>query len=261
MPRPIWEGNLSFGLVNIPVGLYTAVSRSDLRFRFLHKDCHTPIEYHRYCPKCKREVDWDEIVRGYEYSKGKFVILTPEDFEKADVELTKSIDIIDFVKLEEIPTTYFDRPYFLIPPKKAAKTYHLLIKALKEEQKVGIAKVVIKTREYLAAVIPQGIGLLLETMYFDDEVKKMANFDIPTPPSFQQKELTMAKKIVGQLTEKFDPTKYTDDYRQKLLAIIRQKAAGKKIVTAPKEEIEEAEFKDLMTQLKESMKEIEKSKK
>lgn len=258
MTRPIWQGNISFGLINIPVSLYPAISRHDFKFRFLHKDCGTPVKYEKYCPKCQRHLEWEEVVRGYEHEKDKFVILSEEDFEKADVELTRAIDIVDFVSLFEISPSFFDRPYFLVPQKQGVKTYHLLFKVLADEKKVGIAKVVIKTREYLAAVIPQKESLLLETLYFDYEIIKEKELKIPAQARLQEKEVKLAKKIVDELTEKFDPTKYTDEYRQKLMQIIKKKAAGKKFVIKKEEEIKEKEFVDLMEALKESMSEIEK---
>jgi len=261
MAHPIWQGNLSFGLINIPISLYTAISRQDLKFRFLHKVCGTPIEYRKYCPKCKKEVEWEEVVRGYEHEKGKFVILSEVDFEKADIELTKTIDIVDFVSLTEIEPYFFDRPYYLVPQKGAAKTYHLLVRALQEDKKVGIAKVVIKTREYLAAIVPIEGGLLLETLYFDYEIKKLKDYELPSAPALADKEIKLAKQIIEELTEKFNPKSYTDTYRQKLLEIIKKKAAGKKVtVPTEREEISAKEFEDLMAALKESMAEIKKEK-
>jgi DNA end-binding protein Ku len=258
--RPIWQGDLSFLLVNIPVALYAATSRKELHFRLLHKETGTPIEYRKYCPECGKEVDWEDIVKGYEIEKGKFVMLTDEDFEKADVERTHAIDIIDFVQLDEISPAYFDHPYYLIPQSKGAKTYHLLVRALKDEGKVGIAKVVIKTREYLAAIIPQGDGLLLETLFFGYEVNPIEEYNIPPVAEISQRELRLAKQIVGELTDKFEISKYTDDYREKLLAIIKQKAEGKRVVAA-KPKPKKKEVESLTASLQRSLKEVEKHKK
>jgi len=257
--RPIWQGDLSFLLVNIPVALYSASSRKELHFRLLHQETGTPIEYRKYCPECGREVDWEDIVKGYEYEKGKFILLTDEDFEKADVERTHSIEILDFVKLDEIAPSHFDRPYYLLPQAKGAKTYHLLVRALKEEGKVGIAKVVIKTREYLSAIVPQGDGLLLETLFFDYEVNKLEDYNLPAAPEPPQRELKLAKQIIGELTDKFDAAKYAADYREKLLEIIRRKAKGRKIVT-PKGKPKKEEIESLTASLQRSLKEIEKHK-
>ena len=259
--RPIWQGDLSFLLVDIPIALYAATSRKELHFRLLHKETGTPIEYRRYCPECGKEVDWADIVKGFEYEKGKFVVLTDEDFEKADVERTRTIAIIDFVKFDEIPPAYFDQPYYLIPQARGAKTYHLLVRALKEEGKAGIAKVVIKTREYLSAIVPYGDGLLLETLFFDYEVNKLDDYSIPSAPALSQKELKLAKQIVAELSESFDISKYTDDYREKLLALIKQKAEGRKIVAAGKPKPKKREVEDLSASLRHSLDEVQKHKK
>jgi len=259
--RPIWQGSLSFLLVNIPVALYSASSRKELHFRLLHKDTGSPIEYRKYCPECGKEVDWEDIVKGFEYEKGKFVVLSDEDFEKADVERTRAIEILDFVKLEEISPAYFSQPYYLVPQAKSARAYHLLVRTLRDEGKVGIAKVVIKTREYLAAIIPQGDGLLLETLLFDYEVNKIEDYGIPPAPEIPQRELKLAKQIVEGLTARFDASKYTDDYREKLLAVIRQKAAGRKIVTVGKPAPKKREVETLAASLQRSAAEVEKHKK
>jgi DNA end-binding protein Ku len=257
---PIWEGNLSFALVNIPIALYSAIARNDLHFRFLHKTCGTPLEYQRYCPQHGKEVEWEEVERGYEWEKGKFVVLTEEDLEQADVELTRSIEVLDFVELQDIPPIYFEKPYYLVPQKEAAKSFHLLAAALREEGKVGIANVVIKTRQYLAAIIPHRDGLVLETLYFDHEVRQLADLELPAAPEATHKELQLAKQIVGSLTEKFDPTKYTDDYRAKLLEVIEQKAAGRHVVSQ-KGKVKREEVRDLIATLEESIKEISKRRK
>jgi DNA end-binding protein Ku len=259
--RPIWQGDLSFLLVDIPIALYAATSRKELHFRLLHKETGTPIEYRRYCPECGKEVDWADIVKGFEYEKGKFVMLTDEDFENADVERTRTIAILDFVKFDEIPPAYFDQPYYLIPQARGAKTYHLLVRALKEEGKVGIAKVVIKTREYLCAIMPYGDGLLLETLFFDYELNKLDDYSIPPAPALAQKELRLAKQIVGELTEPFDISRYTDDYREKLLGIIKQKAAGKKVVAMGKPMPKRKEAESLATSLQHSLTEVQRHKK
>lgn len=258
-PKPIWQGNLSFGLVNVPVSLVSAVSRKELRFNFLHQKCGTPLQYEKHCPVCKREVEWDEVVRGFEYEKGKYAIITPEDFEKADVELTRRIDIVDFVDLAQINPAYFDRPFYLMPQKETAKTYQLLLQAMKETKKVGIAKVVIKTREYLAAIVPEKNVLLLEVMFFADEISAPESLGKIPSVQLEKKELDLAKQMISKLSEKFDIKKYTDTYREKLLKIIRAKVAGKKVVV-PEPAIKEKEFEDLVAALKESMEKIDKEK-
>ncbi len=258
MPRPIWKGAISFGLVSIPIKLYPAIKRKEITFHFLHRDCGTKLIYQKYCPFCKREVEWDEVVRGYEYEKGKYVILEEKDFEKLDLELTRRIDIIDFVKLEEIDPILFEKPYYLIPEEGGEKAYFLLKKALEEEEKVGIAKVAIKNREYLCALKVRNGLLTLETMYFINEVIDPKIFEIKKP-SISQKELKLAKELISKLTAKFEPEKYTDEYRKALMELIRKKIKGKEIKVSKK--VPKIEIKKLVEALEESMKEIEKIKK
>lgn len=260
--RPIWEGNISFGLVNIPISLFSAVAYSKtLKFNYLHKKDSTPIKYQKYCPSEQKPVPWEEIIRAYKYAKDKFVEVSQDDFEKADPKLTHSIDVLDFVDLGEIPAIFFETPYYLIPKTEAAKSYQVFNKALREENKVGIAKVVIKTKEYLAAIIPYDGGLVLETMLFNHEIKKLNEFELPAKKEISEKEIELAKQIINSLSSKFEPEKYKDSYHAKILAIIRKKAKGEKIVTPEKEKVKEVEYKDLLAQLRASMDEIEKSKK
>src|SRR5437763_14481472 len=168
--RAIWKGSISFGLVNIPIALYPATRREELKFRLLRESDLSPVNYKRVAETDGKEVPWEKIVKGYEYEKGKFVVLKDEDFRRVDVEATQTIDIIDVVRLEEINPIYFDKPYYLVPQKAGAKAYALLRDALKRTGRVGIAKVVIKTRQHLAAIKPQHNALVLELMHFADEL-------------------------------------------------------------------------------------------
>ena len=250
--RSIWKGHLSFGLVNIPVKLYPAVSREDLSFRFLHKKDRSPITYERVCEKDGKEVPWDDVVKGYEYEKGKFVVLTDEDFKRADVEATRTIDILDFVNADEVDMVYFDKPYYLEPDRGGDKPYVLLREALRSTKRVGIAKVVIRTRQHLAAVKPSGEALVMNLMRFHEELVDPAELEFPSEADLNRKELTMAERLIENLSEPFDPLKYTDDYRGELLRVIREKLEGKEV--QPVEEGDRSpQVIDIMSALKASL--------
>jgi DNA end-binding protein Ku len=221
--RAIWKGSISFSLVNIPISLYPATKREELNFRLLRASDLSPINYKRVAEADAKEVPWGQIVKGYEYEKGKFVVLKEEDFRRADIEATQSVEIIEFVKLQEIDPMFFDRPYYLEPQKKGAKAYALLREALKRSGKVGIAKVVIKTRQHLAAVKPVQNVLVLELMHFAEELVKPDSLQIPGHNDIGSKELDMALQLVDRMTGEWDPAKYTDDYRHALLELIEKK--------------------------------------
>ena len=221
--RAIWKGSISFSLINIPIALYPATRREELKFRLLRAKDLSPVNYKRVAEADGKEVPWEEIVKGYEYEKGKFVVLKEEDFKRADIEATQSVDIIDFVKLEEINPIFFDKPYYLEPEKRGEKAYALLRDALKQTERVGIAKVVIKTRQHLAAVKPQKNLLALELMHFAKEIVDASELKIPEKPEVGARELAMAKDLIEKMSDKWDATKYTDDYRHALLDVIHQK--------------------------------------
>lgn len=221
--RPIWQGSISFGLVNIPVSLYSATRREELRFHLLREKDLSPINYKRVAEADGKEVPWEEIVKGYEYEKGKFVVLKDEDFKRADVEATQTVDIVDFVDLKEINPIYFSKPYFMEPKKGGEKAYVLLRDALKETGKVGIAKVVIKTRQYLAAVKPNGEQLSLEVLHFANELVDAEELKIPKKISSSKGELEMAKTLIGRMASEWQPEKYKDEYRTALMDLIDQK--------------------------------------
>ena len=221
--RAIWKGSISFSLVNIPISLYPATKREELNFRLLRASDLSPINYKRVAEADGKEVPWDQIVKGYEYEKGKYVVLKEDDFRRADIEATQSVEIIEFVQLEEIDPMFFDRPYYLEPQKKGAKAYALLREALKRSGKVGIAKVVIKTRQHLAAVKPVQNVLVLELMHFAEELVKPDSLQIPGDVDIGAKELDMASELIDRMTGEWDATKYTDDYRHALLEMIEKK--------------------------------------
>ncbi|MFY9604568.1 MAG: Ku protein [bacterium] len=250
--RPLWKGALSFGLVNIPVRLYAATENKWLKFRFLHEPCLTPIKYQKHCPSCGREVPQEEIVRGYEYEKGRFVIIREEDLERIPVKTTKSIDILDFVSLAEIDPVYYDRTYYLEPADGGDKAYALLLQAMEGAGRVAVAKIVIRSKESLAAVRVREGCLVLETMFWADEIRSPAALKLPQQPEVHEKEIQMARSLIENLSAPFAPEKYTDEYRRALLEVIEAKIEGKEVVgvePAPQDKVV-----DLLAALEESIK-------
>jgi DNA end-binding protein Ku len=254
-PRSIWRGTISFGLVSVPVRMFTATESKELRFHFLHKDDLTPIGYDKVRKDTGEHVDPEDIVRGFEVSKGQYVPLEDEDLDRLDVELTKAIDICDFVDLDEIDPVYFRKAYYLLPEDGAEKPYLLLVRALEETGKVGIAKVVIRNKQHLAALRPVDGTLVLETMYYADEVRKPDK--VKAKGDLRAAEVEMAKSLVENLSEPFDPEKYDDTYRKELLGLMRAKAKGKKL-PEPQED-EGGEVIDLMQALRESVEKTKRS--
>ena len=255
--RPIWSGTISFGLVSVPVQMHSATQSKELRFHFLHKDDLQPIGYDKVRKDTGEHVDPDDGVRGFEIEKGKYVPIEDEDLDRLDIELTHSIDILDFADLDEIDPIYFRKAYYLAPQDGAEKPYRLLDRALEETGKVGVAKVVIRNKQHLAALRGHDGVLVLETMYYADEVRKPDSVNGRT--RLQKAEVEMAKTLVENLSGSFRPEKYDDTYRKELLDLIRAKAKGKKL-PEPQEE-EEAEVVDLMAALRESVDQTKKKSK
>jgi DNA end-binding protein Ku len=250
--RPIWSGTISFGLVSVAVRMFPATESKELRFHFLHKKDLTPIAYEKVRRDDREPVDPDEIVRGFEIEKGRYVPLEDDDLDRLDVELTHSIDILDFVSLDEIDPVYFRKAYYLLPAEGAVKPYSLLVRALEETGRVAIAKVVIRNKQHLAAVRPYEAVLLLETMYYSDEVRKPEALDGDLgKPRLPKAEVDMAKSLVENLSDTFKPEKYDDQYRKELLDLIKAKAEGQPL-PEPAEQ-EEGEVVDLMAALRESV--------
>jgi DNA end-binding protein Ku len=250
--RPIWSGTISFGLVSVPVRMYPATESKELRFHFLHKKDLTPIAYEKVRRDDREPVDRDEIVRGFEIEKGRYVPLEDDDLDRLDIELTHSVDICDFVDLDDIDPVYFRKAYYLLPAEGAEKPYRLLVRALEETGKVGIAKVVIRNKQHLAAVRPYKGVLLLETMYYADEVRKPEALDGDLGKArLQSAEVEMAKSLVENLSDTFKPEKYDDEYRKELLELIKAKAKGQPLPEPAREQ--EGEVVDLMAALRESV--------
>src|SRR6266550_3484258 len=253
--RPIWSGSISFGLVTIPVRLYTAVREKRLHFRTLHDQDKVPLKQKMYCPSDGKEVHPEHMIKGYEIEKDRFVIIDQEELEAAAPKRTKAIEIQDFVELEEIDPLFFDRPYYVAPAPEGVKPYKLLVEAMEKTGKVGIAKVVMWNKEYLAAVRPLEGGLVLETMHFNDELipaERVAGHELKT--KVDDRELKMAQQLIDALSGKFKPEKYHDEYREEVMAIIERKAAGEEIVSAPATEKEAGgHTRNLMAALEESL--------
>ncbi|MBV9213829.1 MAG: Ku protein [Actinobacteria bacterium] len=254
MPRSIWTGAISFGLVNVPVKLYSAVSKKTVRFHQLHETDGVRIQQKRVCPADGEEVAWDDIVKGYEISPDRYVVVTSEELEALDPKKTRTIDIEEFVELDEIDPLYYDHPYFLLPGQGATKPYKLLVTAMEKAGKVAIARVVIRTKEQLVAIRPLGEVLAMATMNFHDEVVDPESFDDAPGDDVEttKREVDMAEQLIESLTaEEFDPEKYHDTYREAVLDLIEKKAEGQEIVLQPAEEPEKVP--DLMAALEASL--------
>ena len=230
----MWKGSISFGLVNIPVKMFSATEDKDIRFRYLHKECGTPVKYIKTCPSCDREVQTEEIVKGYEYEKGRFVLITDDDLESIVPETRKAIEILDFVSLEEIDPIYFDKTYFLSPYETGDKPYTLLREAMNKTGKIAIAKITIRSKESLAAVRLYGDCIVMETIFYPDEVRAVDQVPgLPKNMEVNDSELNMAVQLIENLATSFDPTKYSDQYRVKLTELIHAKIEGEEIQEAP----------------------------
>jgi DNA end-binding protein Ku len=259
MPRVLWKGAITFGLVNIPVGLHSAVKHNALDFTLLDRRNFAPVGYKRVNKETGREVEWDQIVKGYEYEKGSYVALSDEDFKRANVEATQTVDILAFVDAADIAPVYFDTPYYLSPGKRGEKGYALLRETMKRSGKAAVANVVIRTRQYVAVVLPMDDMLVLNTLRFADEIRPADDFELPREARANAREIEMALKLVKEMSEKWKPEKYHDTYRDDLLARIRKKvkAGETEEVAEPEEEGKEprkgAEVIDLMALLKRSV--------
>ncbi|MGP4106217.1 non-homologous end joining protein Ku [Virgibacillus sp. L01] len=230
----MWKGTISFGLVNIPVKMHAATENKDVKLRQLHKECQSPIKYQRTCPVCDREIESDEIVKAYEYAKNKFVVLDDEDLENLKKEQAdKAVEIVDFVKLDEIDPIYFEKSYFLSPSEGGGKAYSLLRSALEDTGKIGIAKMIIRSKEQLAVIRIYQNTLVVETIHFPDEVRNVQDVpNVPEKTETPEKELDTAKMLIDQLTTEFDPEKYKDEYRSALLDLIEEKKNQEEVTTA-----------------------------
>src|SRR6267154_938624 len=253
MPRSLWRGSISFGLVSIPIELHTAVRDHRPKFRMLHATDKSPVKFQRVCIRDGHPVAWEELVKGYEYSKGHFVVLTKDDFEAAALEKTRTVDIIDFVKAEEIDDRFFETPYYLTPAKGGERAYVLLREAIRDSGRVGIAKFILREAQHLAAVEVIGQAIVLTVMRFADELVDAGQFNLPGESGVRKAELDMAKALVNNLAAEWDPSKYTDEYRENLMRVIQAKIKGKHVALKLAAEPREAEVVDLMERLRRSL--------
>ncbi|MBA3722895.1 MAG: Ku protein [Parachlamydiaceae bacterium] len=250
--RALWTGALSFGLINIPIRLFSATEDHGLSFNMLHKKDLSPIRFARICKVDGKEIPYEDIVKGYEYEKGDFVVLTDEDFKRADVRKTKLIDIVDFTYASEIDPILFEKPYYLEPGKGASKAYVILREALKKSKKVAIAKYVLHNREHIGVVMPHDNLLILDQLRYESEIRSPKSLDIPKEAMTTSKEVTMALKLIEHLTTHFKPKQYHDTYTEELQKIIDEKAHGKKPHKKGKEP-KITDLQDIMGMLKKSL--------
>jgi DNA end-binding protein Ku len=256
--RAIWKGAISFGLVNIPISLYTAVRREELHFRLLRGHDLSPVNYKRVAEADGKEVPWDQIVKGYEYEKGKFVVIREEDFKRVDIEATQTVDIVNFVKIEDVNPLLFYKPYYMEAAKGGDKAYVLLREALEVTGKIAIAKVVIKTRQHLAAVTPKEHGLMLELMHFPEELIDAGEFKAPKASSPGKAELNMAKQLIESMTTAWEPEQYTDDYHDALEKLIEEKIENpEEDAPKPKPRKKASNIIDLVSVLQQSIAETQ----
>ncbi len=251
--RSFWKGSITFGLVNIPVRLYTATEDRPLKFNFLHKECNTRIQYRKYCPTCKKEVSQEEIVRGFPYSKEQFVLLDDKDFEKAAQALERTIEILNFVHIQEIDPVYYDRAYYVVPEEGSAKAYTLLREAMRKTELAAVGRIALRQKGHLALLRPIDEAIGLETLYYPESVRTVQTLskELPKKVELKPKELEMAVELMKQLSAPFDPQAYHDTHREQLLEIIHNKIEGREVTVSKQAE---APLIDLAEALKASLK-------
>jgi DNA end-binding protein Ku len=253
MARALWKGSIAFGLVNIPVELHTAVRDSRPRFRMLHAQDKSPVKFQRVCAREGKPVAWEELVKGYEYEKGRFVILTKEDFQAAALEKSRTVDIRNFVKGDEIDDRFFETSYFLTPAKGGERAYALLREAIRQTELVGIATIVLREAQHLAALEVNGEAMVLTMMRYAEELVDAGEYTFPTAKDVRKPELEMARTLVENLADKWDPSQYTDEYRANLMKIIKAKMKGTEPRLREHVEPQSAEVVDLMERLRQSL--------
>ncbi len=253
MARAMWKGSLAFGLVNIPIELYSATRDHRPKFRLLHAKDESPVRYERVCQTEGKPVGWDDLVKGYEYEKGQFVVITKDDFKTAALEKTKTIDILDFVNPDEVDERYFETPYYLQPAKGADRSYALLREALRDSGKLGVAKIILRDAQHLAAVEAIGDALVLTMMRFADELADLDDFRFPRAEGIRPAELKMAKQLIDNLSGEWKPEKYTDEYRDNLMKVIQGKLKGRQPKLKARETAQSAQVVDLMARLRASL--------
>ncbi|MGH7757043.1 MAG: Ku protein, partial [Vulcanimicrobiaceae bacterium] len=254
MAHAIWSGSVNFGLVTIPVKVFTAVKGNDLSFNMIHAKDGGRIKYERVCSVDGKPVAWDEIVKGYEYEKGEYVTLSDDDFKKASPEATQSVEILEFVELDKINPMFFDKPYYLEPTKQGRHAYALLREALSASNRVAIARVVLRSKEYICAVKPNGDALLMELMHWAEELVEASSLELPASAKLPEAEMKMAMMLIDSMTvDAFEPEKFTNKYHDELLAMIEARAAGKELPEPAKKAAPRGNVVDLMDVLQRSL--------
>ncbi|GMA48724.1 non-homologous end joining protein Ku [Alicyclobacillus contaminans] len=251
----MWKGSISFGLVNVPVRMFAATESKDVKFRYLHKECKTPIQYTRTCPRCNRPVEWDEIVRGFEYAPDQYVVFDPDELSAVQRKRSQTIDIVDFVELTEIDPVYYDKTYYLAPETAGVKAYRLLEQAMGQTHKIAIAKTVLRNRETLACIRtgPNSV-IIMETLYWPDEVRGVEELpNLRAETQITAQELTMAVTLIEQMSTSFQPEKYVDEHRAELEQLIERKVANDHVTQPPAAAARADNIVDLMQALQESL--------
>jgi DNA end-binding protein Ku len=259
MPRSIWKGSIAFGLVSIPVELHTAVRDHRPKFRMLHASDKSPVRYERVCQREGKPVAWEDLVKGFEYEKGRFVVLTKEDIKAAALNKDRAIDIMDFVKSDEIDDRYFETPYYLTPQKGSHHAYALLRDALKESERVGIAKIIIREAQHLAALEVIDNALVLTMLRYADELVDTSPLEFPSSEKVRKAELDMAKMLIENLAAEWEPSKYSDEYRDNLMKLIKARIKGQKPKLPAAEAPSDSKVVDLMERLRQSLAQNQKS--
>lgn len=254
MARAIWKGSLAFGLVNIPVELFTAVRDSRPRFRLLHRKDESPVQYQRVCQREGKPLSWDEIVKGYEYAKGQFVVLTKDDFETAAMEKSKVVNVVEFVETTAIDDRFFEQPYYLAPSKGSERAYAVLREALRKSGKAGIATMILREKQHLCAIEVADKAMVLTMMRFAEELVDVSDLSLPSKELVRDKELDLAMMLIESLTSEWAPDKFKDEYRENLMKVIKARLKGKEPkLTATDHVPGQAEVIDLMERLRESL--------
>jgi DNA end-binding protein Ku len=260
MPRPLWKGAITFGLISIPVRLYGAVKEKSMKFHLLHEEDKGRIKYERKCTKCGKEVTWDDIIKGYEFSKDHYVTFTDDEMDSIDVDSVKAIDVEAFVPLEQIDPIYFNKTYYVVPDAAGLKAYRLLLDALEAEGQVGVAKVAFRDKEHLATIRLKDDVFVLETMHWPDEIQEPAFEELDKTVKIKDTEVKMARQLIQQLTDDFRPEEFKDIYRERLEELAEKKIEGEEIAIAAEPEEEPTKVVDLMEALKASVADAKKRK-
>ncbi len=258
--KTLWKGAITFGLISIPVRLYSAVQEKSLRFHLLHDEDKGRIKYKRECAKCGKEVGWDDIVKGYEFAKDQYVTFTDEELDALDVDSIRAIDVVAFVPLEEIDPIYFNKTYYVGPEATGVKAYKLLADALEAERQVGVAKIALRDKEHLATIRLKDDIFVLETMYWPDEIREAEFEELSKKVDVRDSEVKMARQLIQQLSTSWEPEEFRDEYRAALEELVQKKVEGQEIAIAAEPEEEPTTVVDLMDALKASVEQAKKSK-